>query len=748
MISINKRGATAAASLMLVAVAGLAPSPAAATPATDPPAAVPPARPRSVTLVSGDRVTVARPDATTATIDPGPGREHITFSTSVMRGHLLVVPGDAAPLLRTEVVDRRLFDVTELVRLGYDDAARPTVPMIVRYRSAASAATTKRKLAAAGGELGRDLPAVRGLAVHARKNAAAGLWETLKDKQGTNVQRVWLDGGRRRTLDRSVPQIGAPAAWQAGLTGKGMAVAVLDGGVDATHPDLAGKVTSKNFSSEPSAADVDGHGTHVASTIAGTGAASGGRYKGVAPDATILNGKVCEPVLCTDSAILAGMQWAAVERRARIINMSLGGTDFTGVDPLEEAVNTLSEQTGALFVIAAGNDGGDATIGSPSSADAALSVGAVDRSDRTAGFSSRGPRSFDSAIKPDIAAPGVDIVAARATGSGIGRPAADFPEAYQGLSGTSMATPHVAGAAALLAQQHPGWTAERLKTVLMASAEPDPAAGPFEQGAGRVDLALAVQQSLVSEPASVSFGLQHWPHDRDVALTRTVTYRNSGTADVTAGLTLAGADPAVFRLSTTSLTILAGGSARVTVTADTTGGVAPGTYTGRVIATAGSARVVTPVAVQKEDERYALTLRNLDLDGKLTPANLTQVYQPIGDFFAMPWDPSGEVTIRVPKGRYAVGSSIDTSPDADGSQQAVVFQPFIDIAGDTTVTFDARKAGRLTQAVPERTAVAIAAAVTVSTEVDGGAIGFGSVAGGFDELRIGLVDPRAPGCRR
>ncbi|MCM4084941.1 S8 family serine peptidase [Paractinoplanes hotanensis] len=742
---------TAVRSVALVAIAGLVPTSAAAASAAAKPmpgqlaGASPTGRPHTVTLVTGDRVTIAKADSTTARIEPAAGREHISFATTVVRGHLHVMPGDAAAMLRTQQLDRRLFDVTELVSLGYDDAARPTVPMIVRYRSTATAARTKRAIAAAGGQLGRDLPAVRGLAVNARKTQATTLWEALNGEQRADVQHVWLDGIRKRLLDVSVPQIGAPAAWQAGYTGKGMAVAVLDGGVDEAHPDLVGKVTSQNFTAEPTAADTDGHGTHVASTIAGTGAASGGKYKGVAPEATILNGKVCELYGCPDSAILAGMQWAAVDRKARVINMSLGGDDLPGIDPLEEAANSLSEQTGALFVLAAGNSGADETIGTPGSADAALTVGAVDKSDRTADFSSRGPRSFDGSIKPDIAGPGVDIVAARASGSTIGQPAADFPDTYQSLNGTSMATPHVAGAAALLAQQHPDWNGARLKSVLMASAKPDAAAGPFEQGAGRVDLTRAITQTLTSEPGSVSFGLLHWPHDSDTALTKTVTYRNAGTADVTVDLALTGETTTVFRLSETRLSVPAGGSANVTVTADTTGAVAPGAYTGRIVATAGPAQVSTPIAIQKEDERYALTLRNIGLHGKLTPNNLTQIYQPVGDYFALPWDPSGEVTIRVPKGRYTVGSYIDTSAAGDGSQQTTMFQPFIDIAGDTTVTFDARKAARVSQAVPEPSAAATSASIGIAMTVDGGSVSYGTTVADFSEMRIGLADPTAPG---
>ncbi|MFD1326283.1 S8 family serine peptidase, partial [Micromonospora sonneratiae] len=169
--------------------------------------------------------------------------------------------------------------------------------------------------------------------------------------------------------------------------------------------------------------------------------------------------------------------------------------DTPEIDPLEQAVNTLTAQTGTLFVIAAGNDGGEGTVGSPGSADAALTVGAVDRDDELAEFSSRGPRVGDEAIKPDVTAPGVDIVAARASGTEMGEPVGD---SYVTSSGTSMATPHVAGAVALLAQQHPTWKADQLKATLVGSAKPNPGLTAFEQGAGRVDVARAITQTVTT----------------------------------------------------------------------------------------------------------------------------------------------------------------------------------------------------------------------------------------------------------
>ncbi|GAA2319633.1 hypothetical protein GCM10010149_85440 [Nonomuraea roseoviolacea subsp. roseoviolacea] len=337
------------------------------------------------------------------------------------------------------------------------------------------------------------------------------------------MSRIWLDGLRKPVLEGSVKQIGAPVAWERGYTGAGVKVAVPDTGVDATHPDLAGRVSAQaDFTGSSDATDRNGHGTHIASTIAGSGAVSGGRYTGVAPAAGILAGKVCA-TSCEESAVLAGMEWAG-EQGAKVVNLSLGGNDTPEIDPLESAVATLTRRYDMLFVVAAGNSGNERSVESPASADEALAVGAVTRSDELADFSSRGPRAADSAIQPEITAPGVGIVSARA------RDAPVEEGSHVAMSGTSMSTPHVAGAAAILAGQHPDWSAGTLKAALMGSASPNPAVGVFDQGAGRVDVGRATAQAVTAEPGGVGFGVQQWPHDDDKPLLRQITYRNRGAA--------------------------------------------------------------------------------------------------------------------------------------------------------------------------------------------------------------------------
>ena len=636
-----------------------------------------------VTLITGDKVVLLGDEV--SSLVAAPGRERTVFHSYRRDGHLHVVPRDAAKALSQGKLDPRLFDVTGLVEAGYDDRRRDTLPLIV---------TGEREPATAGLRVGHPLPAVGSYAAQVVKSEASDTWRTLVSR--ASVRKVWLDGLRQPSLDRSTAQIGAPTAWRAGHTGKGVKVAVLDTGVDQDHPDLAGhEVAERNFTDDPDNTDGVGHGTHVAATIASSGA----QYKGVAPEADLLDGKVCVLAGCQESAIVAGMQWAA-EQGADIVNLSLGGGDTAELDPLEEAVNTLSAQTGVLFVIAAGNNSRPETVSSPGSADAALTVGAVDRQDGIAPFSSRGPRVGDGAVKPDITAPGVDIVAARSSSGTVGTPVGD---GYVAMSGTSMATPHVAGAAALLAQQHPDWTGAQIKAALVASAKNNPALTAFDQGAGRVDAAKAVTTTVTAEPASLALGLQKWPHTDDTPVAKPVTYRNEGTSPITLTLTTEvkgpdGTTPAgLVGVSPAKVTVPAGGEATATVTADTRQGTADGLYVGSVVATGGPTPLRTAFSVNREVESYDVRFDFVDGSGAPAADYYTSVIGLSNGTFAFPYDADGSFTLRLPKGEYFTSTDVQT----DDTRLALLPRPGLSVTADTTVTLDARTAKPLRITAPD-----------------------------------------------
>lgn len=488
-----------------------------------------------------------------------------------------------------------------------------------------------------------------------------------------------------------MPQIGAPAAWAAGRDGAGVKVAVLDTGVDANHPDLAGRIIeAQDFSGTGTAQDGHGHGTHVASTVAGSGAASDGLRKGVAPGARLLVGKVLNDAGSGyDSGIIAGMEWAA-RSGAKVINMSLGGSATDGTDPMSQALNDLSAETGALFVVAAGNEGAANSVGTPGAATAALTVGAVDRDDKLADFSSRGPRVGDGGVKPEITAPGVGIVAARAAGTSMGTAVGD---AYTGANGTSMATPHVAGAAAILAQEHPDWTARQLKDALVSTTKARPDLTVFEQGTGRVDVPRALTQRVYGS-ATADFGRLV---TGAAALERTVTYTNGTGAAQTLRLALElrniasdRVEPDGVALGSTEVTVPAGGSVAVPLRADPAK-LDRGTFGGWLVATgADGVTVRTAVAVTLSGPIHTVTLRALDMAGKPGRSPVVTLFGENSDSDFLGYLLGDEIQVRVEEGPYLLQSLIEHGAPLD-EQLTLVTDPELIVDRDVTVVLDPRK---------------------------------------------------------
>lgn len=705
-----------------------------------------------VTLITGDTVRVTTTADGTQTVavtprsDSGRG-----FSTYQDGDDLYVVPNDVAGLI-PDRLDPALFNVSALVEAGYTDDEMDTLPVILTYEE-------DRAVPSAARAVDNDpveLDSVNGLGVALDEEARAEVVATLdRLAQGQNARsartdplsgldKIWLDAPVSAMLEHSVPQIGAPTAWDRGYDGTGVNVAVLDSGIDEEHPDLAGQVVARqNFSNSDTTDDRAGHGTHVASTIAGTGAASDGRFVGVAPGASLINVKVLDDFgNGSTSGVIQGMEWAA-EQGADIINMSLGERGFysDGTDPASVAVNTISDEFGVLFVIAAGNEGPrDGTVTSPAAADLALTVGAVDRQENIADFSSRGPRTGDHAVKPEITGPGVDIIAARAGGS---NPMFPYDDNYAYMSGTSMATPHVVGAAALLAQARPDLDGQELKGLLVGSAVPNPELRVLDQGAGRVNVPTALDADLVADPVALSFGQYDYPHVVET-VERTVTYRNLGDQPVTVDLTVAATnvdgEPAAegtLTVDPMTVTVPAGGSSDVTVTFDS-GVPGVGQFSGAVTATSAEGEThTTPLSYYKEPERYNVHIEGIARDGRPAQGSIRVLDVEDGSVSAIrgwgygedscttaSWDASS--CIRLEPGTYSFSGVVHTMPSDKSSttqpgftesylNTSLLAQPEVTVDGPMTVTMDARDAVEVEVETPDHeTRVAPGAASQLS----------------------------------
>ncbi|MFG2076684.1 S8 family serine peptidase [Nonomuraea maritima] len=713
--------ASAAAALLAVVATPLA---AHSAPVDQPSTSATGGAPTTVTLITGDKVTLTpQPNGhPSVSVERAPGAKGpVRIATE--GGDTYVYPAEAIAYIAAGRLDKQLFDVTQLIAQGYDDAHSADLPLIVTKGAATAEARTTAPPSSTtlpGAETTLSLPSVQGEAIRAHRSKATDFWSALTGaglaafKQAepetpsfaAGIDKVWLDMKAKATLADTTAQIGAPEVWAGGGTGEGVRVAILDTGVDTEHPDLAGSIAaSRSFIPGEEVTDRHGHGTHTASILAGTGAASDGKERGVAPGAKLMVGKVLsDDDTGTVSGIIAGMEWAAREQHAQIVNMSLGVSAWHSQDdPLSQAVNQLTAETGALFVVAAGNDGNNLyNIGAPATADAALSVAAVDSSDHLAEFSSGGPRMNDDGLKPDISAPGVDVLAARSQYSWMG-------EGYYRLdSGTSMAAPHVAGAAVLLAQKHPEWTAQQLKDALMSTSKPTPDYSPYLAGTGRLDLAAAYRQDRVIATGSVDAGLVAWSDKKREPITRQISYTNVTDSPVTLDLSVdPGNSPEVFELAADQVTVPAHGTSTVDVTVKP-GGLAAGQYAAQVkaVATGGAAdEVHTVVGLSVESERHVLTVNVKDRAGRPVDAEL-EIRDAAGVSTYM-WTRDGKLTSRWAPGTYAVVAIMDVEglngPDSLGL--AIMTAPEVELTADRTVTLDASQAPQVKVDTPKPTAV-------------------------------------------
>ena len=394
------------------------------------------------------------------------------------------------------------------------------------------------------------------------------------------VAKVWSSATYHSTLDRTPQLIGAPTLWGPTLAtaGQGMKIAVIDEGVDQTHPFLSPAgftmpagypkgdttfTTAKvivarafapprpvwKYANLPFDPENSEHGTHVAGIAAGdygtkaVGYPGSPTLSGVAPAAYIgnyraltiptpgfgLDGNAAEIAKAIDQAVADGMD---------VINLSIGEPEIEpSRDIVVQALNGAAA-AGVVPVVAAGNDFdvfGQGSVGSPGDAPGAITVAASTgghgsaTADNIAGFSSSGPTPYSLQLKPDVTAPGDRVLSSVPTRVGT----------WDQFSGTSMATPHVAGAAALLRQRHPTWSVPQLKSALAQSGAAVHSAGsaaeisPLREGGGRIDLARADNPLLFAIPSSVSFGMLPRNSDKDVSVALTDAGGGAGTWSVT-----------------------------------------------------------------------------------------------------------------------------------------------------------------------------------------------------------------------
>ncbi len=399
---------------------------------------------------------------------------------------LLVPTAKLDSQLRMQLSTEPVFSSTEL-------------DVIARGLESASPSQTVSALGTMGSPL-------KGARVFSRTGAVsgtadgAGLQSLLSNPY---LKRLEYDIPVHAMLADSVPLVNASLVWGAfnnslgNITGKNVTIAIIDTGIDYTHPDLGGCLgaTCKvrpgydyvNNDADPM--DDNGHGTHVAGIAAANGSA-----RGVAPDATLIaykvldstgEGKASDVIAAIENASAAGYD---------IISLSLGGQGNAD-DAMSTAVDN-AVAAGSVVVVAAGNFGPSAsTIGSPGTARLAITVGNTDKNDTMRDSSSRGPNPSTLDIKPELTAPGVDI-SSTALGGG-----------NTSYNGTSMSAPHVSGAAALLLQMQPTLSPARVKAALVGTSR-DLGYNLTTQGAGRLDAYAAVNVSFIATPALLSLGTQ------------------------------------------------------------------------------------------------------------------------------------------------------------------------------------------------------------------------------------------------
>jgi serine protease AprX len=397
------------------------------------------------------------------------------------------------------------------------------VQVILRLRSTDAVSDVLPTVEQAGGRVARRLSIINAIVIEVSGNALDGI------SQNPNIEQISLDRRVYGSMERTGATIGATTVHQGlGLDGTGIGVAIIDSGITGWHDDLAISGNGQRVdafvdfvNARTTRYDDYGHGTHVAGIIAGDGFDSDGRRAGIAPGAHLvvlkaLDGHGAGRI----SDIIAALDYIHTNRQAfniRVVNMSVGSGVYESylTDPLTLATRRIVED-GIVVVAAAGNAGKDPQgytryggITAPGNAPWVLTVGAsshmgtIDRADDTIGaFSSRGPTGYDLGAKPDLVAPGVGIESlsdplsafySTKSASLLDGTIATPYRPYLSLSGTSMASPVVAGTVALMLQANPSLTPNAVKAILQYTSQQYYGYDALTQGAGFVNAAGAVR---------------------------------------------------------------------------------------------------------------------------------------------------------------------------------------------------------------------------------------------------------------
>ena len=708
----------------------------------------PPVHQYTITLITGDILYVTKPDKGTwsVAVKEAPRRGgSVSFETfSDSQKGTYAVPADVVSLI-PNFLDPYLFNLDYITQNHLNDESTSIFGALVQY--------------APGSTLSNQwdtnllqystLSMVNSQALSIPKENAAEFGSYILSQPRSlpsGIEKIWLDKVATVADDQSVQMIGADIARNVlGYNGSGVNIAILDTGIDATHPDFffangtskvivqidATCMAEPIFLCDHTTKDLFGHGTHVASIAAGTGAASGGRYIGVAPGANLMNIKVLGRFGAGFySWIITGLQLASQGIngvRADVISMSLGALPTDGSDPLSQAINQIVSVYGIPVVVAAGNAGCNFCVDNPGSADDAIAVAATTKAlspaiPAIASFSSRGPRLDNFDIKPDISAPGVGIVAACSSTAGTIK--CPVGSQYVKLSGTSMATPHVSGSVALLLQQAKQrgitLTPFEIKNILQSSSAilpPSAPGGPdvdiYQQGSGLVRIDHALQAGIIFSSSEISFG--------DVPFTtpsleRSFQVTNLGTTSITLNLSYEMRDVPtplspldtgalynnLVSLNETQLSIAAGSSATVTLVINVSD--APtlklwNIFSGRIFATSGNTTLAHAIfGFAKEGPRQTALFTRIIPTGSYLVFSSYSIYDaldPLGySNFFVSVNSYGQTLLRLPLSSYNFIMDMVVNP-VDGilSDYRIVALEVPVTTSPANVTLDANKAG-------------------------------------------------------